>query len=68
MRMPRKKKGIKPSGNLWSLNGVVKTRTHLNTVILFHKNHNPGKDNGELFSNYSICLKARLHVKEELIF
>lgn len=37
MRMPRKKEGTKPYDNLWSLNGVVKMRTHLNRVIPFHK-------------------------------
>lgn len=37
MRMPRKKEGTKSHGNLWSLNGVVKTRTQLKTTILIHK-------------------------------
>lgn len=30
-------------------------------------NRNPGKGTGELFNNYSICLKARLHIKIDAI-
>jgi hypothetical protein len=36
MRMPRKKKGTKNS-HLWSLNGVVQIKTHLNRIIQFYK-------------------------------